>query len=139
MILPEAFARMSPSVSQHVALALLHFLWQGMLIALVLALILRVLRDPSTADETEVPDRAPLPPDGTTRAGARYLISCFALAVMTALPLVNLLVLDVPAESVAAFDSGATADAIRGEPFATGAGDEKSFCWLTYDLWQGDP
>ena len=76
MILQEAFARMSPSVTQHVALALLHFLWQGMLVVLVLALILRVLRDPLTADETDVPDRAPLPPDGTTRSLPSMVVGC---------------------------------------------------------------
>ncbi len=37
MIFQEAFARMSASGTQHVALALLHFLWQGMLVVLVLA------------------------------------------------------------------------------------------------------
>ncbi len=36
-MIQEAFARMSGSVTQHMALALLHFLWQGMLVVLVLA------------------------------------------------------------------------------------------------------
>ena len=115
MIFQETFSRMLPAVSQHVSAALLHFLWQGTLVALVAALILRLLRDPLTA-EAEHENGTALPPDGITRAGARYLISCFALAVMTALPLINLAVLDVPSESADSFDSGMAADASQGEP-----------------------
>ena len=46
----QAFDWLLPPVTQHVSLALLHFLWQGTLIALVLAVVLRLFRDQVPTD-----------------------------------------------------------------------------------------
>jgi hypothetical protein len=53
-------------IMQTLGLTLVHFLWQGTLVALVIAILLYVLKDSSPS--------------------TRYLISCAGLAVMTLLP-----------------------------------------------------
>jgi beta-lactamase regulating signal transducer with metallopeptidase domain len=99
-------------MTQHVAMALLHFLWQGTLVALVLAVILRLLRDqvPSDqADEKRGSTRAP-----STRANVRYVIACLGLLAMAALPVVNLLLIEPPAHTAANLDS--VSEHVTGEP-----------------------
>jgi len=59
-----------PSVAA-LGLALLHFVWQGALVALLLAIVLRVLRQHAT--------------------NARYIAGCVALLLMAALPLTTMI------------------------------------------------
>ena len=99
-MMPHVFDWMSPVAAQQAALALLHFLWQGTLVAIVVAVILRLLRDRVPADLID--DSSPRP--ATARANLRYAIACSGLFVMCALPLANLLVIESPV----AADSGAT-------------------------------
>ena len=120
----RAFDWLSPSVTQHVALALLHFLWQGTLVAIVLAVILRLLRDRVSADTTDPVDHSS-PAPTNTRADLRYAIACFGLLVMCALPLVNLLVIEPTADTAPGPDSAAEASGVffeasgeHGDPIA---------------------
>jgi len=96
----HVFDWISPSATQYVALALLHFLWQGTLIAIVLAAILRLLRDQVSSDKMVAADDSS-PALGSTRASLRYAIACFGLLVMCVLPVVNLLVIAPPADTAA--------------------------------------
>jgi beta-lactamase regulating signal transducer with metallopeptidase domain len=96
---------LSPAVTQHVALALFHFLWQGALIAIAVVVILRLLRDNLSPGDAERQGAS------HSRAGLRYTIACLGLLTMVALPVVNLLMVRPPvqadrAESVAAVEHG---------------------------------
>jgi TonB family protein len=70
------------TAAQALSAALLHFVWQGILVAFLLSLVLFLLRRRSPE--------------------ARYLASCAALVLMVALPAVTALVSYQPASSVAA-------------------------------------
>ena len=90
------FDWLSPSVTQHVALALVHSLWQGALIAGAAAVVLRFPRDGMPADmrgSTGRPSSGP----GNTHANARYTIACLGLLAVGALPVANLLLSEAPA------------------------------------------
>ena len=92
----QVFEWLSPPVTHQVALALVQSLWQGMLIAGVLAVVLHFLRDEvhsRTRDATGI--RSPGP--GSPRANLRYVIACLGLAAVGALPVVNLLAIGAPA------------------------------------------
>ncbi len=106
------FDWLPPPLTQHVALALVHFLWQGTLAALVLAVILRLVEDRVPAAEKEAADRSS-PLSNNTRANARYMIACFGLMVMAALPVVNLWVTEPPADPAAGHDP--PPEALSGE------------------------
>lgn len=67
---------LSPSPTRHVSLALLHSLWQGTLLALVVAGVLRLLRDQLPSDP--LPGTGSPKPVPTARANVRYAIACMA-------------------------------------------------------------
>ncbi|MCP4854855.1 MAG: M56 family metallopeptidase, partial [Fuerstiella sp.] len=91
----HVFNWLSPVAPQQVALSLLHFLWQGTLVAIVVAVILRLLRDRVPVHAGNQTDHSSEGPT-TTHANLRYLVACFGLFMMCALPVVNLLVIDPP-------------------------------------------
>jgi len=91
----HAFDWLAPSVTQHIGLALLHFLWQGTLVALALAVILRLLRDQASPDGAAEANR-PASTVTAARANSRYTVACVGLLVMASLPVVNVLVIDPP-------------------------------------------
>ncbi len=105
---PHLLAWWPDLATVHVATALLHFLWQGTLVAMVAAAALRLLRDRAAGEDAHS--------HGLARANVRYAVSCAALLFMAALPIVNLAVLAAPAEF------GERAAAVRdergGEPVA---------------------
>lgn len=93
---------LSPSVTQQVALALTHSLWQGMIVAFLLDAGLRLFRDQAPVDGTERASSAPT----RTRAHARYVMACLGLLALAAIPIVNLVVIESAPDSVARLDSG---------------------------------
>ncbi len=97
-MIDQVFDWFSPSVTQHVALALTHSLWQGMIVAFAVDLVLRFVRDKAPTDEGDGPGRSA---PAHTRANLRYTIACMALLVMAALPVANLAVLEIATEHVA--------------------------------------
>lgn len=75
----------NPQTAEWTAIALLHFLWQGALLSLLVAILMRVFRD-SRSDELRGAD------GGTpSRATLRYRICCAGLLTMAALPIANYL------------------------------------------------
>ena len=101
-MIQQALAWLSPSVTQDVALALTHSLWQGALVAFALDAVLRLLRDEVPAENTEAAGRSP---HGNPRARLRYTIACLGLLVIAALPVANLLVMKASTDQVAAMES----------------------------------
>ncbi len=99
----QLFQWVSPNVTQYVALALLHFLWQGALLAAAVAIILRLLRD-DLAPSTDAEPSASRP---HSRANARYAVACAGLLVMAVLPVVNVFLVEP------------TSDAVAREPYAS--------------------
>lgn len=91
----HAFDWLAPSVTQHIGLALLHFLWQGTLVALVLAVILRLLRDQVSPNDAAETDRT-APTVTAAQANSRYTVACVGLLVMASLPVFNVLVIEPP-------------------------------------------
>lgn len=85
----EQFALLLPAL----ALALLHFLWQGLLIGAAAALALRVLRH--------------------ARPQARYAVACVALLACLVVPVVTLLAQLTPNVGVAVAEAGLSLDAPR--------------------------
>ena len=75
------------AIVARVAAALLHFVWQGALIALGLALVLWMLRDRTDRDSSPFSRSE----SASARANLRYLVSCLALLLMSICPVVNLL------------------------------------------------
>jgi len=125
----HTFDWLPPAVTQHVALALLHFLWQGTLVAIVLAVILRLLRDRVSADTTDaMHHHSPAP--ANTRANLRYAIACFGLLIMCVLPVVNLLVIEPPADSATSTDSAAEASGV----FLEASGEHHGAPTVTADV-----
>ncbi len=108
----------SPSVTQHVALALLHSLWQGVLVGLASAVALYLLRDGMPGREGGKTGH-PSPVRESTRANTRYSIACLGLLVMAALPVVNLMVMETPTGTAGGVLDGASFDTLpRGDSVA---------------------
>ena len=97
-----AFAWLSPSTTQNVALALTHAVWQGALVAFALDAVLRLLRDGVPVESTGNAGRSPC---SNPRAKLRYTIACFGLLVMAALPVANLMVMRTATDQVATMES----------------------------------
>ena len=97
------------AVTQALTAALLHFIWQGMLVAFLLWIALFALRKRS--------------------AGARYTASCFALAVLAVLPVVTAcLVYTAPAPAPA--PSAAAVQVAPSVGFATLRSGSTPLAWL---------
>jgi beta-lactamase regulating signal transducer with metallopeptidase domain/protocatechuate 3,4-dioxygenase beta subunit len=102
---------LSQPLAERLGWALVHFLWQGALVAGLLVVVLRILRAAS--------------------AEARYLAGCAALAVMAGLPVVTLLCLPArvpstapsPVVMEAPIDRPISSDLVVIEPFAVTDGD----------------
>ncbi len=102
---------LSQPLAERLGWALVHFLWQGALVACLLVAVLRILRAAS--------------------AEARYLAGCAALAVMAGLPVVTLLCLPARVPSTAPspvameipIDRPISSDLVVVEPFAVTDGD----------------
>lgn len=86
--------------------ALLHFVWEGVLVALLLWIVLAILQKRS--------------------ARARYLVSCAALALMTILPMVTAFVVYRAPVTASAFVQPASANAVFAGPASASAPD-----WLS--------
>lgn len=116
-MISQGFEWLSPVVTQHVALALLHFLWQGVLVAVAVGGILRLLRD-DLSSEDEVTQSHSLSTRSSSRANLRYMIGCAGLLVMAALPVVNLFVVQpnsvAMTEAVAAVGQSTRGSSARG-------------------------
>ncbi len=114
---------LSPAVTQHVAMALLHFLWQGAIVALFVGVILRLLCDDLAFDDEATSDPA-MATSSSSRASARYIVASIGLLVMAVLPVVNLLVVQPGVDAtggldaVAAIDRGAQCDPVQGNAIA---------------------
>ena len=92
-MMSQGFEWLSPAVTQHVALALLHSLWQGTLVGVVVAVVLRLLRDNLAPRDAERQGAS------HSLAGLRYSIACLGLLTMAALPVANLLMVKPPARA----------------------------------------
>lgn len=101
-MIEQLTAWLSPSATQHVALALTHSLWQGMIVAFLLDAVLRLFRDRVSADDTGLSSPTPT----RTHAHARYVLACMGLVTLAAIPIVNLVVIDSTPDPVARLDSG---------------------------------
>ena len=76
---------LSSSLAQRVGWALIHFLWQGTLVALLLAVAMQFLRKHS--------------------AQVRWLLACIALGLMAVMPVVTAFVVSVDTANVAEAES----------------------------------
>ena len=101
-MIQDALAWLSPSLTQNVALALTHSVWQGALVAFALEATLRLLRDEMPAEGTEAAVRSS---HGNPRANLRYTIACLGLLVMAALPVANLMVMSPASDQFAGMES----------------------------------
>ena len=92
--MPPYLADLPHVVAQRVGLALVHFIWQGTLLAFVLAGTLYTLRDraqgPADDNDRKFKIRS------NTLAHVRYMISCLGMLALSMLPIVNVLVIDPP-------------------------------------------
>ena len=91
-------------IAEWTAVALLHFLWQGSLLAFALAVLLKFFRDlpgPASHDHSRL-----------SRAAIRYRICCAGLVAMSALPVANYLWISTHSSPAKAWDS--TANVARG-------------------------
>ena len=86
----------SSSAAQRIGWALIHFLWQGAAVALVLAVMLSLLRN-----------RSPQ---------ARWIVSCAALALMAALPVATALTVSVDVQEQSGSARAAVAADLRPSP-----------------------
>ncbi|MHC4737364.1 MAG: M56 family metallopeptidase [Planctomycetota bacterium] len=71
---------LSQEIIQRLGWTLVHFVWQAAAVALLLAIVLRLLHKSS--------------------ANLRYIITCMALALIVLMPIVTIRLLDVPAETI---------------------------------------
>ena len=116
----QALDWLSPSATQHVALALTHSLWQGALVAFALNAVLRLLRDKVPAQETEDARRSSY---GNPRAKLRYTIACLGLLVLAALPVANLAVMEADTDRVAVIERRHVHDALAVDEGAVDAAE----------------
>ena len=76
---------LSPEMTQTLGWTLVHFIWQAMAIALILALALKLLHKSS--------------------AHLRYLTACIALALIVLMPVITIRMIDVPTETLGPAES----------------------------------